>query len=647
MKPIYFIFVLCAFALSIPHVSATHGEQLFQRAKYQGVKISPDGKHLAVAVDSEGQRALVFLSRSTMEMVGTAKLPGINEVGNFHWVNNERVVIKIHQRKPWQEESLYYGELFAVNVDGSLPELIYGYRNQEQSLGSRFKKKKSVNGWAELVDKLDDDDRNILIMSTPWDEQGDRTPGLYKLDVYNGKLRKLAIGSPVPYADFITNEQGDVKVVTGINAQNEREVHIRRNEKWHQLPPQNYGQDFSALTLDKSGNNLFVIDNFGQDKSGLFKLNLETGKLKKIIADKNVDISQVKYTSDGKNIYALGVDDGFPSYYVLNKSLKESQVFKGLISAFPGQSVDITSRTSNGDAYIVRVSSDIEAGKFYLYDQKQNKLKALFKYYPNIKDSELAYTDPFDFTSSDGLKIRGYFTKAKADKKNKPAPLVVLVHGGPHARDYWGYSSEVQFLALNGYSVLQVNFRGSSGFGYAFESAGYENWGSLIQQDIYEAFQWAVNNGLADKDKACIMGASFGGYSAIQSAINYPNTYQCAVAYAGVYDLKLMKEEGNIQKLGFGKAYIDITLGTDDTVLKEMSPIYNIEHIKIPLLLAHGKEDEQVPFEHSVRLKSSLDAAKKEYEWHTFEKESHGFFDPENQKEYMKHVLAFLKKNIS
>lgn len=125
-------------------------------------------------------------------------------------------------------------------------------------------------------------------MSTLWDEKGSRLPSLYKLNVYTGKLKKQLISSPVPYADFITDSSGNVKVVTGINENNEREVHIRKNRKWHQLPPHNYGQDFQALTIDETGKNLFVIDNFGQDKSGLFKLNLNTGKLKKIITDKKL-----------------------------------------------------------------------------------------------------------------------------------------------------------------------------------------------------------------------------------------------------------------------------------------------------------------------------------------------------------------------
>ncbi|QOL26243.1 S9 family peptidase [Thalassotalea sp. LPB0316] len=637
-----YLAIMLIYTLMTTVCFANKWDYLFDSATYHSVKISPDGKHLAVAVNSEGKRALAFISRENMKMVGSAKLPGKNEVGEYFWANNERVVIKINQREPWQEQLVYYGELFAVDLDGSRGELIYGYRNFESSLGSRFKKKEGTMGWADVVDRLADEERHILIKSTPYDNQGDRMPGLYKLNIYNGKLKKLVMGSPVPYADYITNSNGDVKVVTGINKKFNREVHLRKGDSWQQVPTSNFGNKFWPLTLDESEENLFVIDNFNQDKAGLFKLNLASGTLKKIITDKKVDINHVKYTSDGHSIYALGVDDGFPSYYILNNELNEAKVFKGLIAAFPGQTVDITSKSENGEIYIVRVSSDIEAGQFYLYDLKKNKLKKLFKYYPKVKSKQLVYTDPFEFKSSDGLTISGYFTQGKS----KNAPLVVLVHGGPHSRDYWEYSADVQYLALNGFSVMQVNFRGSAGFGHNFQAAGYENWGSLIQQDIFEAYQWAIKSGKAKAGKACIMGASFGAYSAVQSAINYPDTYQCAIGYAGVYDLQLLSEKGDIQRLGFGKAYIKETIGTDSARIAKMSPVHHAQQIKIPLMLAHGEEDQQVPYEHSLRLKASLDAANKPYEWHAFEKENHGFFDPDNKKQYMNHVLAFLKQHL-
>ena len=640
MKAIYLSLMLVIFNVS---AYAENWEHLFQNPKYQAVKISPDGKHIAAAIDSEGKLALIFIERKTMKMVGATKLPGKNEVGNYYWANNERVVIEINQRQPWLEQPGFYGELFAVNIDGSAGELIYGYRNVDTDLGHRLKKKKKIEGHAEIVDLLLDDERNILISSTPW---GSTISGLYKLNIYNGKTKKLVIGAPVPYATYITDEHGELKALTGISDQDAVEVHVRKGDQWQQLPSEKYGSNLRALTIDESGENLFVLDNFKQDKTGLFKLNLETGKMTAIITDEKSDISEVKLTSDEKNIYAVGTDNGFPNYYLINPELKESQVFKQLVAAFPDQSIDITSSTENGDIYVVRVSSDIEAGRFFIYDRVNNKLAGLFKYYPDIEAKQLAYTDPFEFTSSDGLTIRGYITQAKNQVKGKLAPMVVLVHGGPHARDYWRYSSETQYLAQNGYSVLQVNFRGSTGYGASFETAGYKNWGTLIQQDIYEAYQWAINSGLALKDKACIMGSSFGAYSAIQSAIKYPKTYRCAIAYAGVYDLDLMFDEGSIQNLRFGEAYLNRTIGEDEAIRKSMSPVHHVNNIEIPLMIAHGKQDRRVPFEHAERLMSALDEANKPYIWHKFGSEAHGFYNPENRAEYMKNVLAFLNKSI-
>lgn len=640
MKAMYLPLMLL---LCIASANADEWAHLFQSAKYQDVKISPDGKHLAVAMDSEGKRALIFISRSTMKMVGATKLPNKNEVGSYYWANNERVVIKIFQRRPWREQLGFYGELFAVNFDGSDPELIYGYRNVDNTLGTRTKKKKKIDGWADIVDMLPDEKDHIIISSTPF---GSSFAGLHKLNIYNGRTKKLVIGSPVADANFITDEQGDIKLVTGINKQNAIEVHIRKADDWQELAAEKFGSNFTPLTFDETGENLFVRDNFQQDKLGLFKLNLTSGKMTSVFSNENADVGHVKFTADGKNIYAVAIQDGFPSYHLINPELKEAQVFKQLVAAFPDQSISITSRTKKGDIYIVRVSSDIEAGQFYIYDHVNNKLSGLFKYYPNIATQQLAFTDPIEFMSSDGFKIRGYFTQAKKQTADTIAPLVVLVHGGPHARDYWQYSKDVQYLALNGYSVLQVNFRGSTGYGEKFHNAGFKNWGASIQQDIYESYQWAIKSGLASKNNACIMGASFGGYSALQSAIKYPKTYRCAIAYAGVYDLDLMFEEGNIKDIYSGKAYLYETLGKDETTRKQMSPVHHVDKIKIPLFIAHGEKDTQVPFEHAERLKAALDEANKPYTWHTFSRESHGFFDPENRAEYMKNVLSFLKQNI-
>ena len=195
--------------------------------------------------------------------------------------------------------------------------------------------------------------------------------------------------------------------------------------------------------------------------------------------------------------------------------------------------------------------------------RKLNKITSLFKFKPKFKSSEFAQVEPINFESSDGKMINGYFTQAKSNKEKELAPVVVLVHGGPHGvRDYWEFSAQVQYLVAHGYSVLQVNYRGSGGFGYEFEAAGYKSWGSLTQKDIYDGYQWLVKHNKAKDNNVCIMGASFGAYSAVQSAAIFPETYKCVIANAGIYDLELMFEEGDVQQRRSGLSYLKRVLGT-------------------------------------------------------------------------------------
>ena len=581
------------------------------------------------------------------------KLPQLNEVGGYYWVNNERVVIEVNQREPWRKEPLFYGELYAINLDGSRGEMIYGYRSIDavearEQKHSRMKKKKRIQGWADIIDLLPSDEKHILISSTPWDSEGDRLAAVYKLNIYNGKINKKRIaGAPAPYASFISDGEGKIRAATGRDKNNVDRLYFRKGGQWQEVPNNSFGNDFRPLTVNAAGTHLYVLDNFGQDKTGFFKLSLIDGSYKEIFSDSKVDITGVQISTDGHKVYALKVDDGFPVYYLVDKKLKEARVFKALISAFPQQEVHITSQSDDGKYFIAFVASDIDAGSFYLFNSEANKLQLLFRYQPMAKSSDYAYVDPFEFKASDGMTLSGFFTEAKVKTDSKIPPLVVLVHGGPHSRDYWGYSSQVQFLSLNGYSVLQVNYRGSTGYGRQFMEAGYKKWGTRIQQDILEAYHWAVANGKAKNGNACIMGGSFGAYSALQSVIKYPDSYQCAVANAGIYDLSMMYEEGDIPKLAWGKTYLKQTIGTKKEVLIDMSPIHHVDKIKVPLFLAHGEQDRRAPIEQVEKLREALDEFEKDYTWFTVVNESHGFFVPENQKKYMNQVIKFLGDNLS
>ena len=442
----------------------------------------------------------------------------------------------------------------------------------------------------------------------------------------------------------MTDKDGKAIIVSGTDKNNDTKVYIKKDSDWHPLPEGTVSSKVKPISLSESGKFLYTIDSLNQDRRGIFKLNLEDYSYSNIFTDKAVNITDIEMSTDGRLAYALRVDDGYPAYVMLDKSNEEAMTFKILLQSFPYSEVNITSRTEDGNFYIVYVSSDIDPGSLYLFNKKAKKISLLFKYFPNIENKALLQMEPI---KANVTTIHGYFTAAKSSTKAKPAPVIVMVHGGPHgARDYWGFSRTVQYLALNGYSVLQVNYRGSGGYGDAFETSGHRAWGSLIQQDIYDTYQSLIEQGKASKGKACIMGASFGAYSAIQSAAIYPDTYKCAIANAGIYDLELMFEEGDVTERRAGMSYLKMALGTDIEQLKSMSPTNYVEKIKIPLLLAHGEDDERAPVEHVERLRDALDNINKPYEWYVVDKEGHGFYNPINQKAYMKKVLAFLEKHL-
>jgi len=638
-----FLLLLILFFISAASM-AKNWDVLFDHSQYQNAKISPDGKYLAISLRHENRGLLFFLDSKTLEAVGSVGFQGNYEPGQYYWANNERVVIKMVKRVYSKEEPAFYGELYAVNFDGSNGEMIYGYQAGEMQTGSRIRKKEATRGWGDIIDILPEDDTHILISSTPMSKTGERLASALKLNIYTGVIKKDYGRAPIAFANFLTDTHGELKAISGTDRFHKKHIYLKNGSDWGKLPQDTTGSYVKLLSLSKSGKYLYTLDNHKQDLQGIFKLNLEDLSYTNVYTDRAVDITDVEMTTNGRSAFAIRVDENYPAYLILEKNNEEAKTFKTLLKSFPYSEVNITSRTQDGNFYIVHVSSDIDPGSLYLFDKKQQQSKLLFKFYPNIKNSDLMQVEPIKLTASDGQTIHGYFTEAKNTTKKKPAPLVIMVHGGPHGvRDLWGYSNSVQYLALNGYSVLQVNYRGSDGYGQKFKLSGYRAWGSLIQQDIYNAYQWLIEQNKASAGNACIMGASFGAYSAIQSAAIYPNTYNCAIANAGVYDLELIHEENNSRAVA---SFWDEALGTNTEQLRKISPVYYADKIKAPLLIAHGEDDDVAPIEHAERLREALDKANKPYDWYVVDKEGHGFYNPENQKAYMKKVLYFLDKHL-
>ncbi len=627
-------------------------QQIAQASKYHEVELSPDGKHLAVVLTQEGQRKMVVFDAVTFKMVGSTVFAGREQVGTAHWVNNERLVIKVFHKRGWLEELQDYGELYAVNYDGSRAKMIYGYRSRQ---GYFFSGIRASVGWAHIIDYLPNDEQHILIESEPRSNfdprsnKGVQVSTVHKLNVYTGELKINIAKSPIKYSTFFTDQQSNLRLVLGTDDDNNKRAYkyIPDGRNWEEIPNEDFGTAFLPLGFNKKGDSLYVIDNHNQDKMGLFKLNLETGERKHLYTDKEVDITNAVFSADKTNVYALRIDPGYPAYVVFNHSSDEAKTFKSLINTFAGHDVRITSQSDDGSKSVVAVASDINPTIYYLYDKPTNKLSLLFNNLGKLAQNQLSTSAPVSFATRDGVTIHGYFSRPVAAKADKKIPMVTLVHGGPHdVRDYWLFDREVQLLTSLGYAVLRVNYRGSEGYGKKHMEAGYTHWGDLTQHDIIDGTKWGITNQNIDANKVCIMGTSFGGYSAVQSAILEPDLFKCVVANAGVYDLEMMFNAGDILERGYGESYLEMALGTDKSIWRQFSPVHNVDKLKAAIMIAHGEKDKRVPFEHAEKLAESLKKSGKDYKWFTRSTEAHGFYSDENRGAYFQEVADFLKEHL-
>jgi dipeptidyl aminopeptidase/acylaminoacyl peptidase len=292
------------------------------------------------------------------------------------------------------------------------------------------------------------------------------------------------------------------------------------------------------------------------------------------------------------------------------------------------------------------VYSDRDPGRFLLADVATMSAEPIAESRPWVKPDSMAEMSAFHIPASDGFRIHGYITLPPNAQTGTPPPLVVLPHGGPHqVRDRWGFDPEVQLLAQEGFSVLQVNYRGSAGYGTAYQEAGYRKWGDRVIQDIVDATRFAVRKGFGDPKRICIYGASFGAYAAVQGAILAPDLFRCAAGYAGIYDLGLLSKTGDIRLRRLGRGYLRTAVGDEKTALEQASPARHADRIGAPIFLIHGKRDERAPVEHAEALRDALTAKGKPPQWLVESKEGHGFYDEGARTRMYERLLTFFKEN--
>jgi dipeptidyl aminopeptidase/acylaminoacyl peptidase len=607
-------------------------QDFFREAEYSQLKISPNGRFIAAIYPYQGINSLAILSGDLKQLIFTGKFDDERHIVNYKWVNDTRLMLQAGKK---------YGYLDGRNSDVQTYFVDYDGRNLKNFFS---------NQWAfyYLVRTLPDDPSHVVMAKYHWSDRG--RPMAMKVNVYNGQERLLA-SPPIKRGIFLADADGEVNVAVEPSAEkfDVAQIHYRqgRGSRWTQLDyPAKGDGSLSPVYLDAKAKALYLKSSIETGREALYRLDLERGESKVISSDPYVDITAVIQDQEDKPIGAL-YDPDFFEVDMIDPNSPVMKLYRDLLVSFKYQRVDGLSLTRDGFTGVFRVSSDRNPGEFYKVDVLSKKLIPIGNSRPWLDAKDMAAMKPIAFKARDGLELRGYLTlPAKGPAKNLPA--VVLVHGGPHGvRDYWAFHSEVQFLASRGFAVLQVNYRGSGGYGDKFQEIGYQQWGLSMQDDLTDATHWLVKEGYADAKRLAIVGGSYGGYAALMGVVREPKLYRCAVTYVGVSDLTIQTEDSDTSLDKTGEDYLARALGTDEADLKRRSALYNVDRIEVPILIAHGKDDRRVPFSNAVKLREALEKTGKPFEWLAKDSEGHGFQQDPNRFEYYLRLVSFLEKHTA
>ncbi len=616
-----------------------------RKDQFTELKISPGGQYLAAIVPLEDRSVLVMIQRGTNKITGQFNMPRDNYVGDFKWISPERVVISAEEKFGSLDEPQYTGELFAIDADGGKAQMLVGYRIDDGGLGTTIKPKKGNDDiWAYLVDAPPRDDAMVLVSAQSY-RSADPHSSAELLNVYNGRMARVAT-APMRRARFATDNKGVVRFTWGSASDNIQHLYYRTGDD----------APWDLLSIEKNGRSEYPIGFSADDKTAYLRvdqprgpdaivaLDLETRQRSEVLRDANVDPQSIIYRNGTRIPIGAYFMDGRLRSAFFDAKDPEARLQKSLEAAFAGNSVVITSQTADGGVALVRVSSDRNPGDYYLFDTRAKKAEHVVAGREWFDPEVQAPMEPIKLQARDGLTLHGYLTVPNGST-GKNLPMVVMPHGGPIGiRDTWGFDSDAQMLAAAGYAVLQLNYRGSGGYGASYRDAGAREWGGKMQDDLTDATRWAIAQGVADKGRICLFGASYGGYASLMGVAKEPEMYKCAVGYVGVYDLPKMVADDTRDSRRAGN-WLREWVG-DAATLGEVSPNRLASRIKVPVFLAAGGQDRVAPIEHSEMMERALRQAGVPVETLYYKTEAHGFYTDAHRQEFYSRLLAFLSRSL-
>ena len=652
---------LLSMCVSVQAADKLPAETFSRHVVYDSISISPDGMKLAVTFLREGTTTLAVVDLSANKAVGVAGVKAPDTLTDISWKSNDRIIYRLIGHDP---ENIHVPVYWAVNRDGGNPVLLN--RNPERN-------GLYITEW--LQDLAWEDEQSALIVS-----QAAKLdyPVVYRVNVMTargeGKLmsspkgsdinwptvRKALFKAPGRQCDYQADNAGIVRTCLTSEPDDTYRLMYRTgdNSEWSQIEHFGVGKDpglFWPVGFTPDNRQIYVLSTFARNTSALYLYDPEKKALGELLFEAaGVDINDVVRGGDQRTPVAVTYyKQGMGIHYL---DAQMADIHQSLNKAFQGQQVRLVSFSRDNGRVVAWVGDSSTPGTYYLVDTKSVKVQKISDLAPWIDRARMATTRAVQFNARDGLQLNGYLTLPR-DAAGRKVPLIVQVHGGPHGvRDLGGFDWDSQFFASRGYAVLRINFRGSGGFGREFVEAGHGEWGRKMQSDLEDGVKWLAAAGTIDPDRVGIYGISYGGYAAMMALVTAPDMFKCGISESGVSNLVRMLNARKIA--GHSGLHRDVdeserefwesVVGDrhDEAALREISPVFNVDKIRAPVLIAHGGEDLVVPMLDATDLERALRRAGKDVDLLMIKNEGHGFVQESSRKQFYERMDAFLAKNL-
>lgn len=613
---------------------------LFKDAKYKFATLSPNGKYLAVTASIGGRIQLGMFDLET----GSSKVVAGYEAKNLtrvKWINDERLVFSMIDMGGDFRSSA--AGLYAIGRDGGKmtilmesPEHLRGFVDQTIWSSEPRAMRMISRGLGQDANSV------IAIGYFPTGEAR-----LYRVNSLNGRRSEFDYRVTGITRDFVVDHKNTLRVVVTSNTEYSEETIWYRDQEgsdWRRLSAHPaLDAPFTVLGFDNDGVTMIVSAPTNKGFIGIFEFDFKNNRVgRQLAADEQVDVDgELVYAPDSRKLLGVQLSSAPPKTIWFDASMQVLQA--SLDTARPGlvNEIQVTNRDAS---MLVHSYSSTEPGSYSFYQPAAKKLTRYLTKRPWIDSATMAPKLVYDYVARDGLPIMAYLTLPKG-RAVKSLPLIVLVHGGPWARDEWEFDPDVQLLAGMGYAVLQPQFRGSTGFGIAHFKKSFGQWGLAMQDDLTDGVLSLTKQGVVDSRRVCIMGASYGGYAAMMRLVKDPNFYRCAVNLFGVTNLFYHSSKGRDND-PVENYSLDQVLG-DPVKLRNQfeatSPSLRADAIGAPVFMVYGVKDYRVPLIHGEEMRDGLKKAGKVFEFMKLEDDEHGIADEKTRISVFKAIAAFLR----